>query len=93
MVGAQLGLRADEVNHVVVSWRVEGGCPPFEGTITAWYQDERAPSGAYAIHEPSGTIVDLPIFHKGQWDRDYYLDLTDASGQHLHTFATITIKY
>lgn len=93
MVGARLELRADEVNHVVVAWRVEGGCPPFEGTITAWYQDERAPSGVYAIDEPSGVLVDAPIVHKGKWDRDCYLDVTDASGLRLHTFATITIQY
>ena len=93
MSQATLDLKSNEFNQVLVSWRVEGGCPPFEGTITAWYQDERAPSGVYAIDEPSGALVDPPIVHKGTWDRDYYLDITDASGQRLHTFATITIKY
>jgi hypothetical protein len=93
MTEARVDLKLNELNQVIASWRFEGGCPPFEGTLTAWYQDEMKPSTVFAVDEASGRVLDPPIIHKGYWDRDYYLDVTDAAGRRVHAFATITIGH
>ncbi len=79
------------MNQVKVSWSVEGGCPPFSGTVVAWYQDELHPSATYAVTETHGRLLDPPIVHMGAWDRDYYLTIADAAGHRVHLMETITI--
>jgi hypothetical protein len=75
----------------MVMWEVEGGCPPYEGTLTAWYQDELQASMVLPLTESSGRMLDTPILHRGHWDRDYYLTITDSGGHRVHLVETITI--
>lgn len=84
-------LKLNDKHQVIVHWQVEGGCPPYKGTLTAWYQDEFKPSTIYTITKVIGSQLDSPILHRGSWDRDYYLDLTDAAGQRIELAKTIAV--
>ncbi|HSB90075.1 MAG TPA: hypothetical protein VLD63_08635 [Anaerolineales bacterium] len=85
--------------------RAEDGGWPYNGPTVGTWRAVRAhglPS-SWSRHRcgtpPAARLIPWAvrrphtIVHKGYWDRDYYLDITDASGQRLHTFKTITIKY
>jgi hypothetical protein len=87
----RLDLAVSDVNDVTVTWRTEGGCPPFSGTVISWYQDELHPSEVYPIHARAGSLVDEPIIHASPWDRDYYLTLLDGGGQRIYIVRMVTI--
>lgn len=87
----QLTLRLNEVNQVRVQWQVHGGCEPYQGILTAWYQDEFKPYATYRISSPKGRLLDAPILHLGKWDIDYTLEITDRDGHFIRTFQTIAV--
>jgi hypothetical protein len=88
---SRLQLDLNDKHQVMVNWQVDGGCPPYQGTLIAWYQDEFKPSAIYTITQATGFQLDSPILHLGSWDRDYYLTLTDAAGQRIDLARTIAV--
>jgi hypothetical protein len=88
---AQLHLKVNSLNQVIVHWDVLGGCAPYQGSITAWYQNEMKPYAIYPISSAKGQLLDAPILHRGTWDIDYTLNLRDAGGHTIETFETIGV--
>lgn len=88
---SRMELALNALHQVIVTWELRGGCPPFLGTISAWYQDEDSPTGTLGFFERSGEWLETPILHFGSWDRDYYLDVADTAGHRLHMLATIGV--
>lgn len=91
-----LSLEVDPTqNSVYVFWGSSGGCPPYNGTITARYQGEQ-PYATYSIREPSGYLIDQPpppLHCEGRFQLIYELTLYDGSGQVVTATATTWITW
>lgn len=87
----ELTLELNALHQVMISWDVQGGCAPFQAVLTAWYQDETAPYAQYPISTPNGQLLDIPVLHRGVWDIDYILEVSDAGGHSARTVQTIGV--
>ena len=93
IAAVQLYLKLNSLHQVIVRWEVEGGCAPYQGTLTAWYQDEFEPYATYPISEANGQLLDKPILHRGVWDIDYTLEISDRDGHTGRAFQTIGVGH
>jgi hypothetical protein len=93
IAAVQLHLKLNSLHQVIVRWEVDGGCPPYNGTLTAWYQDEFEPYATYPISEANGQLLDKPILHRGTWDVDYTLEISDGDGHTGRAFQTIGVGH
>jgi len=81
--------------RVHVSWTVRGGCPPFQGTITARYTDPNTSYATYPIANSSGDLTDTPPTRcprEGTFTIVYTLTLRDRTGQSVTTTFEIPIR-
>lgn len=65
-------------------WAVDGGCPPYNGTLTARYVGEEESFATYDINESSGSLFDQPPGRcEGTFTVRYQLVLVDSLGREV----------
>jgi len=85
IAAVQLHLKLNPLHQVIVRWEVDGGCAP--------YQDEFEPYATYTISRANGQLLDAPILHRGVWDIDYTLEISDRDGHSGRDFQTIGVGH